>query len=108
MRATIHSCSENTESFTAVPFLLSIGYRFFIMSDLFIMPVISGGGIYISMDQNDEKTTSVQNLMRAGVRVGYVVWRGLYVQVNAEYNAMIEKDGLVSFMTCNIGVGRRI
>lgn len=98
---------EKTDKLTMIPFLATAGYRLS-FSKFFIIPSISGGGIYASLAQNNETKTKVQNLVKGGLGIGYALFMNFYIQLNADYNMIFEEDGPVGFLSYSGGIGMRM
>ncbi len=116
---TFKGKTEVTESFTMIPVLGSLGYRYPILDSFFISAAVSGGasnntisydtrGDVSPLAQKYKSETKWEPMYKGGIRAGYSIISNLDIYIAADYGIIQEKSGMLKFATFSAGVGVKI
>ncbi len=104
--------TSKLESSFMIPVMLTAGYRFNPISRLNIMPRFMAGASYNSVSYivEDEKgsRTSVEPIVHGGIELEFEITYRFYITAGGGCGAVIEKSGLMPFVSGELGVGIRI
>ncbi len=97
------------------PLYLTAEYNFRIGDSFAIKPGLSIGGVYLDAKYVDRNRTAVEGrdmhlqtfepAFKAGLSARYMFTDYLSLTAGCEYGAVVEKNGLLSFITANAGIG---
>ncbi len=107
----------NTDKFTMVPVLVTLGYEF-TPGNFLVTPTVSLGGAYNSVTylpysatpgaSDQVSSSSFEPLMLAGIRSGYRIFESLTISAGFEAGLIIEADESLYMYKINAGVEYRL
>ncbi len=100
-----------------VPVMATVGYAFYPISDLAVIPVVSAGGLYLQYDYNyfDIPSSKKKNISKgevdpivgAGLNLRYSLTKDYYLTMAVDYRMFFEEKNSYSYLTAAIGAGMR-
>lgn len=113
-----HGTSATSTYTSMVPFMASMTYRFQIEKKFVIEPKIALGGSYSTMSiakpaviyfRPQYRTTgTVEFMFSCGARFSYIINGLAFLGIEADYSGIVEKTGVMSFISALICAGVRL
>ncbi len=111
---TFSSAATDVKSMSIIPVLATADYRFPIISSLYLRPVVKAGAGYNMVEYIKHDNPQVPenysknafNPMASGAMfLDYGITDSLHIFGGAEYSAIFQKSGIMSFVSCLFGAG---
>ena len=96
--------------------MILAGYRLSIINQLYVEPFISGGISYNIMEYDNDgiawgqspeyiKENQTEAMSKAGLNLGFWIFSLIQTKIGVCYCSIFEKDGTLSFLMVDAGLG---